>query len=41
VIDMINEQIEGDLLEDGQLTINLDPYEGLSLRVASAPTPTA
>jgi len=38
VIDMINEQIEGDLLEDGQLTITLDPYEGLSLRVVSVPS---
>lgn len=36
VVDMINETIEGDLLEDGQLAIHLDGYEGLCLRVASA-----
>ena len=33
VVDMIAESIEGDLNEDGALTINLDPYEGLSLRI--------
>ncbi|TDK32233.1 maltose alpha-D-glucosyltransferase [Rhizobium deserti] len=33
VVDMIAETIEGDLQEDGALTINLDPYEGLSLRI--------
>ena len=33
VVDMIAESIEGDLTEDGALTINLEPYEGLSLRV--------
>jgi len=37
VVDMLNESIEGDLSEDGQLLIKLDPYEGLSLRVASVP----
>ncbi|KHL25213.1 trehalose synthase [Croceibacterium mercuriale] len=39
VIDMIAETIEGELQDDGILTINLDPYEGLSLRiVGSLPT---
>jgi hypothetical protein len=33
---MIGETIEGDLQEDGALTINLDPYEGLSLRIVGA-----
>jgi len=33
VVDMIAESVEGDLTEDGALTINLDPYEGLSLRI--------
>ncbi|MBO9100816.1 maltose alpha-D-glucosyltransferase [Rhizobium sp. VS19-DR104.2] len=36
VIDMIHETIEGDLPETGELTINLEPYEGLSLRVVAA-----
>ena len=36
VVDMIAETIEGDLKEDGALTINLDPYEGLSLRIVGA-----
>ncbi len=36
VVDMINETLEGDLGEDGQLVINLEPYEGLCLRIASA-----
>ena len=35
VVDMIAETVLGDLGEDGSLTINLDPYEGLSLRVVS------
>lgn len=33
VVDMIGETIEGDLQEDGALTINLEPYEGLALRI--------
>ena len=33
VVDMINEQIEGELTEDGEFELNLEPYEGLSLRV--------
>jgi hypothetical protein len=36
VIDMIHETIEGDLPETGELAINLEPYEGLSLRVVAA-----
>ncbi|MET0357964.1 MAG: maltose alpha-D-glucosyltransferase, partial [Pararhizobium sp.] len=33
VVDMIGETIEGDLQEDGALTISLEPYEGLALRI--------
>lgn len=33
---MIHETIEGDLPETGELAINLEPYEGLSLRVVAA-----
>ncbi|MEN9934684.1 MAG: maltose alpha-D-glucosyltransferase [Chloroflexota bacterium] len=33
VVDMINETVEGDLLETGELTIRLEGYEGLSLRI--------
>jgi hypothetical protein len=33
VVDMIAETIEGDLREDGALSIKLEPYEGLSLRI--------
>lgn len=36
VVDMINERLEGELSEDGQITINLDAYEGLSLRIVSS-----
>ncbi|WP_028241539.1 maltose alpha-D-glucosyltransferase [Stutzerimonas azotifigens] len=35
VVDIINERVEGDLSEDCQMTLNLDPYEGLALRVVS------
>ena len=39
VVDMINETIEGDMTENGELVINLEAYEGLSLRiVGSLPT---
>jgi trehalose synthase len=34
VVDMINETIEGDLSENGELIIRLEGYEGLSLRIA-------
>lgn len=33
VVDMINERVEGDLTEAGKMIINLDGYEGLSLRI--------
>ncbi|HEX8593041.1 MAG TPA: maltose alpha-D-glucosyltransferase [Pseudomonas sp.] len=36
VVDIINERVEGDLTEQGEFTITLDPYEGLALRVVSA-----
>jgi trehalose synthase len=36
VIDMISETDEGDLQENGELRIHLEPYEGLSLRVIGA-----
>lgn len=36
VVDMINETVEGDLTEDGQLLINLDPYEALCLRIVNS-----
>lgn len=36
VVDIINERVEGDLTEEGEFTITLDPYEGLALRVVSA-----
>jgi trehalose synthase len=36
VVDMVNETIEGDLSEAGELTVRLDGFEGLSLRVVSA-----
>lgn len=35
VVDIINESVEGDLTENGEMTLNLDPYEGLALRVVS------
>jgi trehalose synthase len=36
VVDMVHETIEGDLTENGELRIHLEPYEGLSLRIVSA-----
>jgi trehalose synthase len=36
VVDMIAEVIVGDLNDDGALTIRLNPYEGLSLRIVGA-----
>ena len=39
VVDMINERLEGELSESGQLTINLDGYEGLSLRIVGSAGP--
>ena len=36
VVDMINETVEGDLTEDGQLVVNLDPYEALCLRIVNS-----
>ncbi len=36
VVDMINETVEGDLSESGELTIRLEGYEGLSLRIVGA-----
>ena len=36
VVDIINERVEGDLTENGEVTITLDAYEGLALRVVSA-----
>ncbi|HKS14043.1 MAG TPA: maltose alpha-D-glucosyltransferase, partial [Pseudomonas sp.] len=36
VVDMLNETVEGDLTEDGRFLINLDPYEGLSLRIVNS-----
>jgi trehalose synthase len=36
VVDMVKETLEGDLSENGELTIHLDGYEGLSLRIVSA-----
>ncbi|TWI57431.1 trehalose synthase [Pseudomonas duriflava] len=41
VVDMINETVEGDLLENGELTLNLDGYEGQCLRIVSAMPNTA
>ena len=38
VVDMIAETVLGDLGEDGRLTLRLQPYEGLSLRVVSQPS---
>lgn len=35
VVDMINERLEGDLTEQGELRLELDGYEGLALRVAT------
>ncbi len=35
VVDMVNETVEGDLSENGELVIRLEGYEGLSLRIAS------
>jgi trehalose synthase len=35
VVDMLNETVEGDVSENGELTIRLDPYEGQSLRVVT------
>ena len=39
VVDIINERVEGDLTEQGEFTITLDPYEGLALRVVSTSMP--
>lgn len=39
VVDMLNESVEGDLTADGRLSIRLDGYEGLSLRVVGAAGP--
>ncbi|RRU76563.1 maltose alpha-D-glucosyltransferase [Stutzerimonas xanthomarina] len=39
VVDIIHERVEGDLTENCELTFNLDPYEGLALRVVSAASP--
>jgi trehalose synthase len=39
VVDIINERVEGDLTEQGEFTITLDPYEGLALRVVSTSLP--
>ncbi|MGQ4275083.1 maltose alpha-D-glucosyltransferase [Terrihabitans sp. B22-R8] len=39
VVDMINETVEGDLEENGEFVIRLDPYEGLSLRVVGTLQP--
>jgi trehalose synthase len=36
VVDMINETVEGDLSESGELAIRLEGYEGLSLRIVGA-----
>jgi trehalose synthase len=36
VVDMINETVEGDLSETGELAIRLEGYEGLSLRIVGA-----
>ena len=36
VVDMINERLEGELSEAGEMTINLEGYEGLSLRIVSS-----
>ena len=33
VVDMINETVEGDMSETGELAIRLEGYEGLSLRI--------
>jgi trehalose synthase len=33
VVDIINERVEGDLAETGEVKIVLDPYEGLCLRI--------
>jgi trehalose synthase len=39
VVDMINETVEGDLSDNGELVIRLEGFEGLSLRiVGSLPT---
>ncbi|WP_312170910.1 maltose alpha-D-glucosyltransferase [Stutzerimonas kunmingensis] len=39
VVDIIHERVEGDLTENCEMTFNLDPYEGLALRVVSAASP--
>src|SRR5690606_35191038 len=39
VVDIIHERVEGDLTDDCELTLHLDPYEGLALRVVSAVSP--
>jgi trehalose synthase len=36
IVDMINESVEGDLSEAGELRIHLEGYEGLSLRIVNA-----
>lgn len=37
VVDMINETVEGDLSQNGELVIRLEGYEGLSLRIVGTP----
>jgi trehalose synthase len=37
VVDMINETVEGDLSQTGELVIRLDGYEGRSLRIVGTP----
>lgn len=39
VVDMINERLEGELSEAGHMTIHLDGYEGLSLRIVGSAGP--
>jgi trehalose synthase len=41
VVDMINETVEGDLSDAGELRITLDGYEGKSLRISGAPPASA
>jgi trehalose synthase len=40
VVDMLNEEVVGDLSEEGDFTIKLNPYEGKSLRVVTLIKPT-
>jgi trehalose synthase len=37
IVDMVNERIEGNLSDAGELRIMLDGYEGKSLRISGAP----